>query len=183
VRIPDSSRRQTALDELLVHRLDVERADCRQISGAERWPDISAQQALVAAVTFLPQAWFRGSLKPPIEVFIQSYVGAVNLAAEVTITQHLIKVGLGVPDGTADNPAVVAPLTGFAVATEEDAHQPAVLPATDDLPGFSGQTQILPQNLAHHWHTGARNRSFNSRTWGEGGVRGNQSALGRRLTT
>jgi len=52
-------------------------------------------------------------------------------------------------NATTDNPVVVPPLTGFAVATEEDAHQPAVPAATHDLPGFSGQTQILPKI----WHT------------------------------
>jgi hypothetical protein len=56
-------------------------------------------------------------------------------------------------DGAADNPAVVAPFAGLAVAPEEDAHQPSVLAATHDLPGFSRQTHLLPEKsgtpLAH----------------------------------
>jgi len=84
-------------------------------------------------------------------------------------------------DGAADGSAVVTPFAGFAVATEEDAHQPPVPPPPYDLPGFSGQTRpSLPKNLAHHWHTAAGNDRFNSMTWGEGGVRGNQSALHQR---
>jgi len=54
VRVADGSRRQTSLDQLLVYSLDIERADCPQISGAEGGPNISAQQAFVAAVAFLP---------------------------------------------------------------------------------------------------------------------------------
>ena len=54
------------------------------------------------------------------------------------------------PDGAADNPVVVAPLAAFAVATEEDAHQPAVPTATHDLPGFSGQTRSPSRRI---WHT------------------------------
>jgi|SRR5271156_6725966 len=174
--VPDGSRGQTALDQLLVRRLDIERADRRQVSGAERGPHISAQQALVAAVAFLPQTRFRSGLKPPIEIIVERDLGAFYVAAEIMLAQHLIKVGLGVADGAADNPAVVAAFAGFAVATEEDAHQPAVPAATHDLSGFPGQTHILPKNLAHHWHTGAGDDRFNSTTWGEGGLRDNQSA-------
>jgi len=176
VRVPDGSGGQTAFDQLLVYRLDIERADCRQISGAERWPDISAQQAFVAAVAFLPQARFRGGLKPAIQVFVQCGLHTFHLAAEVALAQHLIKVGLGMSHRAADNPAVVAPLASFAVAAEKDAHQPSLPSATHDLPGFSRQTRLLPRNLAHHWHTGAGNACFDSMTWGEGGVRDNQSA-------
>jgi len=66
VRVSDGSRGQIALDQLLVHRLDIERADRRQISGAERWPDIPAKQAFGASVAFLLQMRFRCRLKPPI---------------------------------------------------------------------------------------------------------------------
>jgi hypothetical protein len=125
-------------------------------------------------VAFLPQTRLRSGLEPSIEVLIQSDVGAVHLAPKVAIAQHLIKVVLGMADGAADNPAVVAPFAGSAIAPKEDAHQPPVPSATHDLPGFSGQTRPpSPKNLAHHWHTGGENRRFNSRTYGEGGVRGN----------
>jgi hypothetical protein len=90
VRVPDGSRRQTALDQVLVYGLNIARADCRQISGAEYGPDISAQQAFVAAIAFLPQTWFGGGLEPPIEMFVQSKIGALFLAAEIMLTQHLI---------------------------------------------------------------------------------------------
>ena len=116
MRVADGSRGQIALDQLLIYRLDFERADCPEISGAERRPHISAQQAFVAAVAFLPQTRFRGGLKPPIEVFVERDLGTLYLAAEVVITQHLIKVGLGMADGAADGSAVVAPFTGLAVA-------------------------------------------------------------------
>jgi hypothetical protein len=53
----------------------------------------------------------------------------------------------------ADGSVVVLPPAGRAVATEEDAHQPPVPPTTHDLPGFSGQTRLLPEKsgtlLAH----------------------------------
>ena len=153
MRVADGSRRQTALDKLLIRGLDIERADCRQISGAERWPHITAKQAFIAAIAFLPQTRFRSGLEPPIEVFIQSDVGAVYLATEVVLAQHLINVVLGMADGAADNPAVVAPFAVFAIAAKVHAHQPAVLSATHDLFGFSGQTQLLPEKsgtkLAH----------------------------------
>ena len=159
MRVPDGSRRQTALDQFLVHRLDIERADYRQVANAERWPHISAQQALVTAVAFLPQTRLRRSLEPPIEIFVQRDLGILYLAAEVVIVQHLIKVGLGMPGRAADGSVVVAPFAGLAVATEEDAHQPALPSATHDLPGFSGQTDLLPEKsgtlLAHR-----RRKSF-----------------------
>jgi hypothetical protein len=123
---------------------------------------------------------FRGGLKPRIQVFIESDVGTVHLAAEVMLAQDLIKVGLGMADRTADDTAVVAPFVGLAVAAKEDAHRPAVRSATYNLPGFSNQTRLLSENLAHRWHNGAGNGSFHSTTWGEGGVRGNQSALHQR---
>jgi len=85
VRVSDGSRGQTALDQLLVHRLDIERADRRQISGAERWPDIPAKQAFGASVAFLPQMRFRCRLKPPIQVFVQSDIRAVHPTAEVML--------------------------------------------------------------------------------------------------
>jgi len=56
------------------------------------------------------------------------------------ITQHLIKVGLCMPHGAADNPAVVAPFAGLAVSAEKNAYQPSLPSATHDLSGFSGQT-------------------------------------------
>ena len=34
--------------------------------------------------------WFRHGLEPAIQVFVQSDVRAVRLAAEITLTQHLI---------------------------------------------------------------------------------------------
>ncbi len=153
MRVADGSRGQTALDHILVHRLDIEWADCRQISGAERWPNISAQQAFIAAVTFLPQTRFRGGLEPPIEIFGQGKIGAFYLAAEIMLMQHPIKVGLGMAGGAMNHTAVVAPFSGLVVAAEEDSHQPPVPPATDDLPGFSRQTRLLPEKsgtpLAH----------------------------------
>jgi len=154
VSVADGSRRQTALDQVVVYRLNIERADCGQISGAERGADVSAKQAFVAAVTFLPQTRFRRGLKPTIKIIVEGGLGTLYLAAEVAITQHLIKVGLGMPGGAMDHAAVVAPFAGFAVATEEDAHQPAVPTAAYDLPGFSGQTRNpLPEKsgtlLAH----------------------------------
>ncbi|MFZ2003356.1 MAG: hypothetical protein WBV26_00970 [Candidatus Sulfotelmatobacter sp.] len=85
VRVSDGSRGQIALDQLLVHRLDIERADRRQISGAERWPDIPAKQAFGASLTFLPQTRFRCRLKPPIQVFVQSDIREVQPTAEVML--------------------------------------------------------------------------------------------------
>jgi hypothetical protein len=107
---------------LLVRRLDIERADRRQVSGTERRPYISAKQAFVAAIASLPQTRLRGSLKPPVEIFVERDLGAQHLAAEVAITQHLIKVCLGMSDRAADGSVVVPPATGLAVAAEEDAH-------------------------------------------------------------
>ena len=78
MRVADGSRRQTSLDQFLVYRLDIQRADCRQISGAERGPHISAQQAFIAAVAFLPQTRLRSGLEPPIQVFVQSEIGALS---------------------------------------------------------------------------------------------------------
>jgi hypothetical protein len=150
VGVADGSRGQTTLDQPLVYGLNIERADCRQISGAERGPDISAQQALVAAVAFLPQARLRGGLEPLIEIFVERDLGILYLAAEVAITQHLIKVGLGMADGATDNPAVVAPFAGFVIAPEKDAHQPTVSSPSHDLPGFSGQTRSPSRKI---WHT------------------------------
>ena len=71
MRVPDGPRGQAALDQLLINRLDVERADRSKVSGAERGADISAKQAFVAAVAFLPQTRFRGGLEPAIQVFIE----------------------------------------------------------------------------------------------------------------
>src|SRR5208337_1233996 len=127
-----------------------ERADRRQVSSAERWPDISAQQAFVAAVAFLPQTRLRGGLEPTIEIFVERDLGTRYLAAEVAIPQHLIKVDLGVADGAADHAAVVASFAGLAVATEEDAHQPALPSPTYDLPGLSSQTRPPSRRI---WHT------------------------------
>jgi hypothetical protein len=62
------------------------------------------------------------------------------LAAEIMLTQHLIKDGLGMAGRTLNHTAVVASFAGFSVATEEDAHEPPVPPASHDLSGFSGQT-------------------------------------------
>ena len=133
-------------------RLDIERADCRQISGAERGADIPAKQAFIAAVAFLPQTRFRRGLEPAIEVFVERDLG-LYLAAKVAIPQHLIKEGLGMSDGAVNHTAVVAPFAGFVVAAEEDAHEPPVPPTTHDLSGFSGQTRLLPEKsgtpLAH----------------------------------
>ena len=53
-------------------------------------------------------------------------------------------------DGAENNPAVVAPLAGFVIASEESAHQPAVACASHDLPSFSGQTRVLSRKI---WHT------------------------------
>jgi len=112
-----------------------------------------ARDRCEAASAFLPQTRLRSGLEPSIEIFVQGKIGAFYLAAEIMLTQHLIKVGLGMADGAADNPAVVAPFSGFVVAAEEDAHQPPVPPAPDDLSGFSGQTRLPPEKsgtpLAH----------------------------------
>jgi hypothetical protein len=90
-RLPRSRPRdpQTAIPQ--PNRLDVERADCRQVSGAERWPNISAEQAFVAAVAFLPQTRFRRGLKPPIEIFIERDLHALHLAAEIAFAQPLLR--------------------------------------------------------------------------------------------
>lgn len=103
----------------LVHRLDIERADCRQISFAERGPDISAQQAFIASGAFLTQTRLRHGPEPAIQVFVQRDWCALHPATKVAITEHLLKVGLGMPDGAADNPAVVAPFADLAAAPEE----------------------------------------------------------------
>ncbi|MGA8212984.1 MAG: hypothetical protein WB799_05280 [Candidatus Sulfotelmatobacter sp.] len=65
------------VDQLLVDRLDIERADCPEISGAERGPEVSAEKVFIAAVAFLPQTRLRGGLKPLIQVFVQSEIGAL----------------------------------------------------------------------------------------------------------
>ena len=78
-------------------------------------------------------------------------------------------------DGAADNTAVVAPFAGFAVAAEEDAHQPAVPPATHDLPGFSGQTQPPSRKIWHTTGTPTPKMTLSIHGLGGGGVRGNQS--------
>ncbi|MGA8212985.1 MAG: hypothetical protein WB799_05285 [Candidatus Sulfotelmatobacter sp.] len=72
------------------------------------------------------------------------------MAAEVALAQHLIKVVLGMPRRAADNPAVVVPFAGLAVAPEEDAHKPSLPSPTHDLPGFSGQTCRPSRKI---WHT------------------------------
>jgi len=59
------------------------------------------------------------------------------------------------PHGTANGVVVVSAPAGLAVATEEDAHQPPASSSPDNLSCLSSQTQILPKDMAHRWHTGA----------------------------
>ena len=94
------------------------------------------------------------------------------------LAQYLIKVGLGMPDRTVDHTAVVAPFAGFVVAAEVHAHQPPVPSPSHDLSRLTRQTQILPKNLAHHWHTGAGCDRSNSMNLGEKGTEGESVSSG-----
>ena len=167
----------------MVHGLDIERAYCREISGAEREPHISAKQGFVAAVAFLPQTRLRGGLEPPIEIFVERDLGILYLAADVMLAQYLIKVGLRMLDWTADDLAV-----GSAVCGSRDrdrgkrARAIGAVPALRFARFFWPNTTPFWKNLAHHWHTGANNDCFNSTTWGEGGVMRNQSAPRQRAS-
>ena len=70
--------------------------------------------------------------------------------------------GLHGPEGTipVDPAAAVAVSSaGRVVATEEDARQPPVLPATHDLLGLSSQ-RILPEKSGTPQHTGQRKTSM-----------------------
>jgi hypothetical protein len=82
-------------------------------------------------------------------------------------------------DGAVNHAAVVAPLVCWSRPRKtRTSHR--CRPRPTICPVFLAKHAPFPKNLAHHWHTGARNDCFNSRTWGKGGVRGNQSALHQR---
>jgi hypothetical protein len=134
---------------LSVNRLDIEWTNGRQIPLPERWPNVSAQQALVVSVDLIAKPRLSCSFEPAIKELVQRDRDSFDSAAQVTLAQHLIEVYLGVPGGAANGMVVIQPLAGLAVVAQENAHQPPTSSPPHNLSGLSGQTNSLPKI----WHT------------------------------
>jgi hypothetical protein len=88
--------------------------------------------------------------------YVQRVIKHCNFGVEVTLAQHLLKVCLGMTHGAVVGAVVVAPFGGLAVATEGDAHQPAVSSAPNDLSRLLAKRS--PPTI---WHTAG------TPAWGE----------------
>ena len=118
--------------------------------------ECTAEQAVVASITLLPQFRFRRCFEPAIEKFIERDLGSLETAAKVAFAQHLGQILLGAPGGAVDGAVVVAPPVGLAVAAEEDTDKPALAAASYDLSETTRQ-----KRSSETWHTGG------TLPWGE----------------
>jgi hypothetical protein len=110
------------------------------------------------------ESWFGGGLEPSIKELAERDGDSLHPSAQIPFSQHLIKEGLSLPDGTVHRAIEVAPFAGSLVATEEYADEPAVPTTADDLSRFASQRNFPPENLAHRWHTAGAGDTSRSTT-------------------
>jgi hypothetical protein len=112
------ARRQILVQQLAVERLDLRRRDLPKWSCTQSWTDIPCEQARIVAVALSPQPRPCTDVEPVVEILAQSLPRGSDVATEVSLSEHVVEMGLCRAQPAADGFADVLAFSGHKLFTQ-----------------------------------------------------------------